>query len=101
MELDRTDRKILSISREVILVADHTKCGRISSVFVAPLSVVHTFVTDTAAPPVDLLSPAFYGDPDAMHAAFRWLRANDPVHRDEANGLWGVTRHADVMDVER
>lgn len=47
----QTDRKILSISREVILVADHTKCGRISSVFVAPLNVVHTFVTDTAAPP--------------------------------------------------
>jgi cytochrome P450 family 142 subfamily A polypeptide 1 len=58
-------------------------------------------VTDTAAPPIDLLSPAFYGDPEAMHAAFRWLRAHDPVHRDEANGLWGVTRHADVMDVER
>jgi hypothetical protein len=58
-------------------------------------------VTAVDAPAVDLLSPAFYGDLDAMHAAFRWLRANDPVHRDEANGLWGVTRHADVMDVER
>ncbi len=53
------------------------------------------------APAIDLLSPAFYGDLDGMHAAFRWLRAHDPVHRDEANGLWGVTRHADVMDVER
>ncbi|MBK8023682.1 MAG: DeoR/GlpR transcriptional regulator [Chloroflexi bacterium] len=47
----QTDRKILSISREVIVVADHTKCGRLSSVFLAPLSVVHTFVTDTLAPP--------------------------------------------------
>lgn len=46
----QTDRKILGISRELILVADHTKCGRTSSVFLAPLDVVHTFVTDTEAP---------------------------------------------------
>ena len=45
----QTDRKILSISREVVLVADHTKCERISSVLLAPLSIVHTFVTDTQA----------------------------------------------------
>jgi DeoR/GlpR family transcriptional regulator of sugar metabolism len=47
----QTDRKILSISREVVLVADHTKCGRTSSVFLAPLTVVNTFVTDNQAPP--------------------------------------------------
>ncbi len=46
----QTDRKILSISREVILVADHTKCERIASVLLAPLSIVHTFVTDTQSP---------------------------------------------------
>jgi DeoR/GlpR family transcriptional regulator of sugar metabolism len=46
----QTDRKILGISREIILVADHTKCERVSSVFLAPISVVHTFVTDTQAP---------------------------------------------------
>ncbi len=55
----------------------------------------------TERPTFDLLSPAFYGDIDAMHAAFRWMRANEPVYRDEANGLWGVTRHADLLDVER
>ncbi len=44
----QTDRKILSISREVIVVADHTKCARISSVFLAPfVHQVHTFMTDT------------------------------------------------------
>ncbi len=58
-------------------------------------------MTDTTTPPVDLLAPSFYGDLDAMHAAFRRMRATSPVHRDEANGLWGVTRHADVLDVER
>ncbi|MCB9371657.1 MAG: cytochrome P450 [Microthrixaceae bacterium] len=29
------------------------------------------------------------------------MRAHEPVYRDEANGLWAVTRHADVLDVER
>lgn len=28
------------------------------------------------------------------------MRANEPVYRDEVNGLWAVTRHADVRDVE-
>ena len=50
----QTDRKILSISREVILVADHTKCERTSSVFLASLNVVHTFITDDKAPPAFL-----------------------------------------------
>ena len=53
----------------------------------------------TDKPEVDLLDPDFYrGDP---HPAFTWMRANEPVYRDEANGLWGVTRHSDVHDVER
>jgi len=47
----QTDRKILSIGREVILVADHTKCERVANVLLAPLSVIHTFVTDTQTPP--------------------------------------------------
>lgn len=48
---------------------------------------------------VDLLDPGFYqGDP---HPAFTWMRANEPVYRDEGNGLWAVTRHADVLAVER
>ncbi len=50
LEETQTDRKILSISRELILVADHTKCERISSVSLAPLSIIHTFVTDTRTP---------------------------------------------------
>jgi DeoR family transcriptional regulator, aga operon transcriptional repressor len=47
----QTDRKILNISREVILVADHTKCGRTSSVFLGPITLVNTFITDTQTPP--------------------------------------------------
>jgi cytochrome P450 family 142 subfamily A polypeptide 1 len=50
---------------------------------------------------VDLLDPAFYADLDGMHEVFARWRRDDPVHRDERNGLWAVTRHADVVDVER
>ena len=50
-------------------------------------------------PRVDLLDPELYRrDP---HDVWAWMRANEPVYRDEPNGLWAVTRHADVMDVER
>ena len=45
-----TDRRILQLSKQVIIVADHTKCGRVSTAFVAPLSVVDTLVTDSEAP---------------------------------------------------
>jgi cytochrome P450 family 142 subfamily A polypeptide 1 len=49
-------------------------------------------------PAADLLDPTFYlGDP---HAAFTWMRANEPVFRDDVNGLWAVTRHVDIRDVE-
>jgi cytochrome P450 family 142 subfamily A polypeptide 1 len=55
----------------------------------------------TVSPPdIDLLSPAFYGDLDGMHEAFTWMRANSPVHRCAASGFVGITRHADVLDVE-
>ena len=50
---------------------------------------------------VDLLDPHFYRDRAGMHEAFTWMRANEPVYRDERNGLWGITRHADLRDVER
>jgi cytochrome P450 family 142 subfamily A polypeptide 1 len=50
---------------------------------------------------IDLLDPNLYRDADGMHAAFAWMRANEPVYRDRRNGLWGVTRHADLKEVER
>ena len=45
-----TDRAILKIGREVIVVADSTKLGRTAAAFVAPISAVHTLVTDMNAP---------------------------------------------------
>jgi cholest-4-en-3-one 26-monooxygenase len=48
---------------------------------------------------VDLLDPELYQS--NPHDVWTWMRANEPVYRDEKNGLWGISRHADVMDVER
>ncbi|MCJ7701600.1 MAG: DeoR/GlpR transcriptional regulator, partial [Anaerolineales bacterium] len=42
-----TDRAILSIGRQVVVVVDHTKFGRVSSVLVAPVSAANIVVTDT------------------------------------------------------
>ena len=44
-----TDRAILKIGKEVIIVADHTKINRVSTVLLAPLNTMQTFVTDKAA----------------------------------------------------
>ncbi len=46
-----TDRLILKIAPQVILVADHTKLSRISTVRLAPLADIHTLVTDEGASP--------------------------------------------------
>lgn len=46
-----TDRAILAQSGQLIIVADHTKCNRISTFFLAPLSTVNMLITDRAAPP--------------------------------------------------
>jgi cytochrome P450 family 142 subfamily A polypeptide 1 len=48
---------------------------------------------------VDLLDPLLYQS--NPHEVWAWMRANEPVYRDEKNKLWGITRHADIMDVER
>jgi len=45
-----TDRQILQAGNELIVVADHSKCARVSTVKVAPLGVLNTLVTDADAP---------------------------------------------------
>ena len=44
-----TDRAILKIGREVIIVADHTKVNRVATALLAPLDSMQTFVTDSKA----------------------------------------------------
>jgi DeoR/GlpR family transcriptional regulator of sugar metabolism len=45
-----TDRAILKVGREVILVADHSKINRVSTTFLTPLTDVHKLVTDEQTP---------------------------------------------------
>ncbi|MGJ3626742.1 hypothetical protein AB5I41_07510 [Sphingomonas sp. MMS24-JH45] len=50
-----------------------------------------------------IVDPKTYGDEHSYHDAFRWLRANDPVHWTSPahyRPFWAVTRHADIMAVE-
>jgi DeoR/GlpR family transcriptional regulator of sugar metabolism len=56
-----TDRAILKIGRQVILVADHTKFGRVSTVMLAPIEQVDTLVTDAQVSPEDLAAFAARG----------------------------------------
>ena len=46
-----TDRAILGLGGEVIVLADHTKCGCVSTASLAPITVVNKLVTDTQTPP--------------------------------------------------
>ena len=47
---------------------------------------------------IRLLAPGFYADPDP---AMTWMRANAPVYWDDATGIWGLARHADIMAASR
>ena len=43
-----TDRAIMAIAPEIIVVADHGKFGRVSTVLVGPVTVAHKVITDQA-----------------------------------------------------
>ena len=51
-----------------------------------------------------LVSHQLFVDTSHWHAIFARLRREDPVHRIEADGyppFWAVTKHADIVEVER
>src|SRR6478672_3679375 len=56
-------------------------------------------MTTTETPVIDILDRAFWQR--NPHDAWTWARANDPVHRDERSGIWCITKHADLLWVER
>jgi len=51
-----------------------------------------------STPYVNLLDPEFYVDP---WAAYAYLRDESPVHWDPVQKLWGISRYADVVEVEK
>jgi cholest-4-en-3-one 26-monooxygenase len=56
-------------------------------------------MTSTLPRVIDLLDGDLYaGDPEPTYA---WLRAHAPAYRDEVNRLWGISRHHDVVTIEK
>ncbi len=49
-----TDRTIIEMARELIVVADHTKFGKVASAYVAPVERITTLVTDPQTDPETL-----------------------------------------------
>jgi DeoR/GlpR family transcriptional regulator of sugar metabolism len=50
-----TDRAILNIGKETIVVADHTKFGRTSTVLLVPIEHIQTLITDIDTP-IEIIS---------------------------------------------
>jgi cytochrome P450 family 142 subfamily A polypeptide 1 len=49
---------------------------------------------------VDALDPTIYVR-GVAYDVFRWIRENDPVHWDEKNNLWVISKYDDISLVER
>ncbi len=47
----RTDRKLFDLSSETIILADHTKFGKVASAYVAPVEKITTIITDDETDP--------------------------------------------------
>ena len=51
---------------------------------------------------VDLCDGRFYaGQLGDRHAAYAWMRSNEPVYRNESHGVWGVSTYDAVWEAER
>jgi cholest-4-en-3-one 26-monooxygenase len=56
-------------------------------------------VSPTSGATLNILDPYLYAaDP---HPAYQWLRDSAPVYWDPVNRIWGISRHGDVLAVER
>jgi hypothetical protein len=59
---------------------------------------------DESLDAIDIVSPTVWADEQRIHAAFARLRRDDPIHWTEAplhRPFWAVTRHADILEIER
>ena len=56
-------------------------------------------LTPSSGAPLNLLDPFLYaGDP---YPAYQWLRDDEPAYWDPVNEIWGISRHHDVLAIER
>jgi cytochrome P450 family 142 subfamily A polypeptide 1 len=50
-------------------------------------------------PTIDLLDGDWYAN--GPYGDYAWMRENAPLYWDAVNELWGVSRHADIVEVEK
>ena len=56
-------------------------------------------LTCSSGAPLNLLDPFLYaGNP---YPAYQWLRDEAPAYWDPVNEIWGISRHHDVLSIER
>ena len=56
-------------------------------------------MSETLLPQIDLLNGHLYAaDPSPT---YRWLRENAPIYFDDINGLWGISRYRDIVEIEK
>jgi cholest-4-en-3-one 26-monooxygenase len=56
-------------------------------------------MTTTDPRPLDIIDGEFYVDDP--YSRYAWLRENSPVHWDDINELWVLTRYDDIIAVEK
>src|SRR5579859_6612170 len=48
---------------------------------------------------IDLLDGDWYAN--GPYEDYAWMRKNAPLYWDPTNELWGVSRHADIVEIEK
>ena len=56
-------------------------------------------VSAMSSPTIDLLDGDFYVN--GPYETYAWMRQNSPLYWDPINELWGVSRYADVIEIEK
>jgi cholest-4-en-3-one 26-monooxygenase len=56
-------------------------------------------VSTAPSPTIDLLDGDFYAN--GPYQTYAWMRENAPLYWDPINELWGVSRYADVVEIEK
>ena len=56
-------------------------------------------MSTTTKPDINMLDREFWRS--RQHDAWTWCRANEPVYFDENTRIWAITKHADILYVER
>ncbi|MEM7143286.1 MAG: cytochrome P450 [Actinomycetota bacterium] len=56
-------------------------------------------MTMTDPRPLDILDGDFYVDDP--YSRYAWLREHSPVHWDDVNELWVITRYDDIVEIEK